>query len=358
MLKAIIIDDEKWARNIIKSFSQWEKYGIELVGEAEDGLQGLELIQTYEPDIVITDMEMSNMNGVSLLKELQKIDRLFKVVVISGHDDFEYMKQALQSKAIEYILKPIDASELNNALAKCVKEIVRAMDVASLVAKGLLEDEITEEMIIQIKKLRLLLNTTNIDDILATLEQIKRITKASGKSCLIQIKLLDEYVGSVIKEEFHDELKTWDEGIKYFRRYKEHIIGEATVNRYFEMMVAFLKLAIAYRLEQMRNDQKSIALLAKEYADSMYKEDIGLGIIATHLHVSKEYLSSSFKRKYGITLGHYILDLKMKEALTLLENKVPHKEIATSLGYKNLSYFYRVFRKYYKHTPKEFDFIG
>ncbi|MBC7960244.1 MAG: response regulator, partial [Vallitaleaceae bacterium] len=104
MIKAVIIDDEVWSRNIIRSLGNWETLGIEIVGEAEDGERGLSLIRDTQPDIIITDMNMPNIDGVSLLKSLSEELIEAKIIVISGHDDFEYMKQAIRSKAFEYLL--------------------------------------------------------------------------------------------------------------------------------------------------------------------------------------------------------------------------------------------------------------
>ena len=123
MIKLLLIDDEIWTRSIIKAFGDWDKYGINIIEEASDGVEGLRLIRQGCPQIVITDMNMPGMNGVGLLKILKEDYPQIKIIVVSGYDGFEFTKQAIKSNAIDYILKPIDELELNVAIEKCVNEI-------------------------------------------------------------------------------------------------------------------------------------------------------------------------------------------------------------------------------------------
>jgi two-component system, response regulator YesN len=128
VFKIIIVDDEKWTRETIKQFGRWEKYGIEVIGEASDGQEGLRLIEEMSPDIVITDMKMPGMDGIELLQVLTERFPHIKLIVVSGYDDFVYMRQAIYSKVNEYLLKPINVDELNLALEKCTNEIKSQWD--------------------------------------------------------------------------------------------------------------------------------------------------------------------------------------------------------------------------------------
>lgn len=123
MLKVIVADDERRIRNIIIGKGEWELLGIEIVGEAVDGDQLFELADALQPDIVLTDMRMPGISGNMLIKKLEDKYKNTKIIIISGYDDFEYMKQAIKSKVVDYILKPIDSQSLNNALRNAIKEI-------------------------------------------------------------------------------------------------------------------------------------------------------------------------------------------------------------------------------------------
>jgi two-component system, response regulator YesN len=98
MSKILIVDDEKWTRETIKQFGKWEQYNIEVIGEAGDGQEALGLIEQFSPDIVITDMKMPGVDGIELLQIVTERFPQIKLIVVSGYDDFKYMRQAILSK--------------------------------------------------------------------------------------------------------------------------------------------------------------------------------------------------------------------------------------------------------------------
>jgi two-component system, response regulator YesN len=121
-VKAIIIDDEKHVREGLLLLGEWEKHGIETILEAEDGNEAIKLISEHRPAIIFTDMRMPKRDGISLLKWIHGSDLLSKTIVVSGYDDFDYMRNAIYYKSFDYILKPIDPEILNETLDRAVKE--------------------------------------------------------------------------------------------------------------------------------------------------------------------------------------------------------------------------------------------
>lgn len=118
LYRVLLVDDEEDIRVGISRKMDWEGLGFTLVGEAENGRDALELADTLQPDVVLTDIKMPFMDGLELCRILT--DRLpaSKFVVFSGFDDFEYAKQAIRMNVSEYILKPINAAELSAVLQK------------------------------------------------------------------------------------------------------------------------------------------------------------------------------------------------------------------------------------------------
>lgn len=121
-MKAIIIDDEKHVRDGLLLLGEWEKHGIETILEAEDGNEAIKLISEHRPAIIFTDMRMPKRDGISLLKWIHGSDLVSKTIVVSGYDDFDYMRNAIYYKSFDYILKPIDPEILNETLDRAVKE--------------------------------------------------------------------------------------------------------------------------------------------------------------------------------------------------------------------------------------------
>ena len=112
MYKLIIVDDESEIRNGLLEIIDWEKEGFVVVGEAENGLDALQLAETTPIDLVITDIRMPFMDGLEMAKEIRKLQPMVSFIILSGYDDFEYTRQAIQIKISDYVLKPVSSDDL------------------------------------------------------------------------------------------------------------------------------------------------------------------------------------------------------------------------------------------------------
>ena len=119
MLKTFLVEDEVVIREMIKKMIPWEQYGFELAGEASDGEMALPLILKSKPDLLITDIKMPFMDGLTLCKLVKKELPDIKIVILSGYDDFNYAKQAINIGVEDYLLKPIT----KNAFIERLEEI-------------------------------------------------------------------------------------------------------------------------------------------------------------------------------------------------------------------------------------------
>lgn len=121
-MKAIIIDDEKHVREGLLLLAEWDKYGIKTIFEAANGDEAIEIISEHQPEIIFTDMSMPKRDGINLLKWIYSSKLNCKTIVVSGYDDFHYMRNAIAYGSFDYILKPIQAKVLNETLARAVQE--------------------------------------------------------------------------------------------------------------------------------------------------------------------------------------------------------------------------------------------
>lgn len=119
MLKIFLAEDEVVVRETIKRMIPWEELGFELVGEAADGEMALPLLIRQQPELLITDIKMPFMDGLTLARLAKKEIPGLKVVILSGYDDFNYAKQAIGIGVEDYLLKPIT----KNALIERLSEI-------------------------------------------------------------------------------------------------------------------------------------------------------------------------------------------------------------------------------------------
>ncbi|MEC0236735.1 response regulator [Paenibacillus kribbensis] len=120
MYNVLIIDDEEPLREAIRIVGDWEHLGIEHIYEATNGRLGLEMLSQYNIDVVMVDMKMPELNGIEFLRAIEKAYPHLLTIVISGYNDFEYTRQAIQSRVVDYLLKPIHRQDLNQALRKAV----------------------------------------------------------------------------------------------------------------------------------------------------------------------------------------------------------------------------------------------
>lgn len=126
--QVLIVEDEEWIRKgLIKSIC-WESLGLALAGEASNGLEALTFLSQYPVDILITDMRMPACDGSSLLRQIEELSLNCKILVLSEFSDFTYMRQAIHAKVFDYLLKPIDSDQLNDALQR----IVTVLNTAAL----------------------------------------------------------------------------------------------------------------------------------------------------------------------------------------------------------------------------------
>ncbi|KOY17619.1 response regulator [Paenibacillus xylanivorans] len=119
-MKALIVDDEKHVRDAIKLLGQWEAAGIDTLYEAADGYEAVAAITAHQPQIVLSDMRMPGKDGMALLEWISVHAPNSKVLVISGYDDFELVRHAIRYGGTDYLLKPVEADELNSSLFRAV----------------------------------------------------------------------------------------------------------------------------------------------------------------------------------------------------------------------------------------------
>lgn len=149
MLKVILADDEEIIREGILNGIDWNSLGLEVVGQAEDGEQALEIAKDTQPDIIITDIRMPFISGLDFIERIVPILPEAYIIIISGHDEFGYAQKALKLGAYDYILKPIELEYLNDILIKIAADYEQKSrkkdEVSSLKEKAAVNTEFFKE---------------------------------------------------------------------------------------------------------------------------------------------------------------------------------------------------------------------
>ncbi|WP_164775421.1 response regulator [Paenibacillus glycanilyticus] len=118
MLQVLIADDEWIFREYLKTVFDWELYGFRISGEAKNGVEALELVKATPPDIALVDITMPFMDGLELAERLRIDHPHVSIVLITGHNEFDYARRAVKIGVEDYILKPFSKDELMLTLLK------------------------------------------------------------------------------------------------------------------------------------------------------------------------------------------------------------------------------------------------
>ena len=116
MYNLILVDDEEEVRKGVLNKIDWNMIGFRVLGEAANGLEALEIAEKNTPDVLITDIRMPFMDGLTLTKKMREKYPTLKIVILTGFDEFEYAQKAIKLDVVEYILKPISSKELIDVL--------------------------------------------------------------------------------------------------------------------------------------------------------------------------------------------------------------------------------------------------
>jgi two-component system response regulator YesN len=148
--KVLIIDDEQMIREGLKSIIDWEDLGFEIIGEASNGFEALKKIEVLDPDVILADIKMPFMDGISLTEKLKKMKKDFNIIFITAYSDFKFAKKAIDLGVSSYLLKPIDEDELTEILLKIKdeynKDIIKNKRIINMTKEKFIEDYILDKI--------------------------------------------------------------------------------------------------------------------------------------------------------------------------------------------------------------------
>ena len=124
-LKVLLVDDEQPILDNLTEFISWETIGIEVAGTARTGREALEQIAEFDPDLILCDIRMPIMDGLSFIKQYRERDGKAEILLLTGYQEFEYARFALQQGVREYICKPIDYIELEQTISQLADYIMK-----------------------------------------------------------------------------------------------------------------------------------------------------------------------------------------------------------------------------------------
>lgn len=118
MIRVLIVEDEEVARRGIVQTLDWKEMGCTVVGEAANGRQGIDLVKELEPDLIITDVRMPYVDGISMIHQLREDGCKAHVIMLSAHSDFGYAQSAMREGVVDYLIKPLRVEELKRTIQR------------------------------------------------------------------------------------------------------------------------------------------------------------------------------------------------------------------------------------------------
>ena len=231
MLKVFLVEDESIVREGLRDNIPWQQYGYEFVGEASDGEMALPLIQKTKPDVLLTDIKMPFMDGLSLSRLVHQEFPDMKIIIISGYDDFEYARGAILVGAEQYLLKPITRAAMQKVLAELKTKIETEREQKNYQEKFQSEVREYEQFSRTDFFVKVFEGRMSVQDIY---EEASKLSLKINAPCynILLFNLQEKRIGENRGMESEDFARKREELLHYFIRYPENLVFRWNVNTY------------------------------------------------------------------------------------------------------------------------------
>lgn len=356
MYKTMIVDDREIFLLELKRMHVWgESSGFVIGGKANNGREALNLLREASYDLVITDIRMPIIDGLQLLHEIKNENLCPCVILLSEYSEFQYARQGIIYGAFDYLVKPAREKELVPLLKRAKKylDTLPANKASLLTASDPEEDNWSypvseEKTLIRYFKEK---DITLISLFRTTIDHIYEAMKDNLIKADLMIKKLYHNLITSVYNEF-----TWLPYYVHIHYFEEvdyiHEGNSDSFKSFYIRKITYL-IQLIIRLDPLIHDNtvKEIITYILEHPES----DLKLKVLAARFFINNTYLSNTFYTKTGIHFNDYITIIKMSRAEYLFkysDQKI--YEISYQLGYKDINYFSKQFKKIYGLSPTEY----
>lgn len=391
--KVLIADDERMIREGIRYSVDWEKYGMEVIGEAEDGEEVIELAIEHQIDLLLIDLNMPIMDGIMAMKLLKEQLPLCKMLVISGYDEFHYAQEAIRLQVEDYILKPVNPEKLASLLLKLKSKLATEVNQQAYLKEAknqmkknhhLLKENFFQEWIDNELVNDEIKNQLNFLSLPITSPQQYLILRwpeyYENKNYIAENErhifwfaienIVEELLGPSRIVVFRDRSEllnvclwkrvTSDQITTIITNVRKHLkisLYSHLEDIHDEILTDLYKI---YDLCKIKVDAQikisPLVLQAKTYVQEHYQDSsLTLEKVAENAHVSSVYVSRMIKQELGISYVALLTQLRVNKAADLLKTTdMTIREISEKVGYETQHYFSTTFKKRVGLTPNQF----
>ncbi len=381
MYKIFFVDDEIIIREGFRSSINWSETAYTLVGEAPDGEVAIEKIQEIKPDIVITDIKMPFLDGIELSRIIKKIMPWIHIIILSGHDEFNFAKEAISIGVDEYILKPFAPKDVLGALDKIAKKIEeeksQAFDVANLRQQLKSQENLIKDSLLSSSSQGMNVSQNFLSEELAVLQddsilenlqytlysEIDTITEQYAKLLgdnPLQLSIVGSYLlvdVIVASTKIIEELGGRVEEVYPNMTSHEFVVNAIlSVDIFIKELNSLLKEVIYFRDSFSDSRYAEIMLKAKKYIAEHYADrDISLRSAASYVNMSPNHFSSIFSQECSQSFIEYVTTMRIEHAKQKLSStQLRSSDIAYAVGFSDPHYFSSTFKKITGISPSEY----
>ncbi|WP_339295772.1 response regulator [Paenibacillus sp. FSL W7-1279] len=343
MYRIMLIDDEYAIHLSLRKLVERSGLRFEVAGEAEDGVEALELLEDSRPDIIVTDICMPEMDGLEFIRRVRESHPQMFFIILSGHDNFEFARQALRYGVSDFLLKPIDPAQFQTTLERACRELDERKARFSRQTEWTLAQQHHKARLAE------LLYSADEQGALEQIREIMALFETSGPeevSVSRYAHMLMQDLLTAMKErglllamEIGEDQWPQDDPIACSRQIQDKI----------KEMLALIKGS--RNLGSRHNIQK-----AKRYIEENYAmEDLSLQEVADSVGMSVTYLSRTFKSETNMNFVKYLVQVRMEKARELLaESELSAQETAYRVGFSDYVHFSKTFKKFHGLTPSAY----
>ena len=378
MYKLLIVDDEPLLRKSLVSTIDYNKIGFSIVGEAANGLQGIEAYKKHKPDAIITDVRMDICDGLEMIKEIRKIDNgSCQFIVLSGYNDFEYLKSSISLGVFDYLLKPIKNDELIFILTKMKGTLDKNIAAKEAFFKindklKILKNEFIRKIFMGTISSSEATKQFEIFDLPSSFNSFYSIYAEFNDSspqfstseafnyisCHIENNVYGFIVFNDINYLFALELSERNSNSKIGISNISNDITQITIsaaNAYQAYNNCKADISISFGLHDDDSRMSSFVSQVKQFVKENYSKSINTKHVAENFGFSESHFMLLFKKATGTSFSSYLLSYRMEVAIALIKTqRYRIYEICNNVGYRDIKSFRNAFKKYTGSSPVDY----
>jgi len=365
----LLVDDEPLPRKLLAERIA-KIPGMEVAASLSDGLSAKNYLLEHPVDVVMTDIRMPGMDGLELAEFIHSNAMGCGIIIFSGFEEFEYARQAMKYDVMDYLLKPLQFTQVVEALEKAHVAVCRSRerirfplpapyrDLSQAINRSfqtgedtdLWEDELGSLFQYPGKLLRITLDShagSVPENFFSVCRAILRELYSGSIVLTVSQSPISELF--LILPQFDRAMRS----IQSLRGWFAHIL-ETKVTITPEGEVADAHQLAVMASTPKKPDPDQVIAIACDYIRTHLSEPLSREEVATKVYLSPSYFGHLFKKTMGVGYNEYLTDLRIRQAKAILANNISIREVAASVGFRDVKYFSEVFCKRTGLMPSEY----